>query len=73
LSAAAEKRIRAALLEIAEMPVMIAGDEASAAAHRLVGGVERSSADEPAPSAPMKKALPERESIGERSGEARDD
>jgi Protein of unknown function (DUF3486) len=73
LSAAAEKRIRAALLEIAEMPVMAAGDEASLAAHRLVGGVERSSADEPAPSAPMKKALSERESVGEGSGGACDD
>ena len=71
LSAAAEKRIRAALLEIAEMPLIAAGDEASAAARRLAGGVgERSSADEPAP---VKTALPERTSVGERSREARDD
>jgi hypothetical protein len=71
LSAAAEKRIRAALLEIAEMPVMVAKDEASAAALRLVNGVgELSSAGDPAP---IKTALPERESVGERSGEARDE
>ncbi len=71
LSAAAEKRIRAALLEIVEMPVAVGIDEASAAAYRLAGGGrERSSADE---SAPIKTALPERESVGEKSGEARDD
>ncbi len=46
LSAAAEKRIRAALLEIAEMPVIAPEcDEASVAAHRLAGAAsgERSS------------------------------
>jgi hypothetical protein len=73
LSAAAEKRIRAALLEIAEMPVMAADyDEASLAAHRLAAGAvgERSSAEE---SASIKTALPEREDVGEKSGETRDE
>ena len=66
-----QKRIRAALLEIVEMPVAVGIDEASAAAYRLAGGGrERSSADEPAP---IRIALPERESVGEKSGEARDD
>jgi hypothetical protein len=51
LSAVAEKRIRAALLEIAEMPVMAAGDEVSAAARRLAGGVGERSREKTARSA----------------------
>jgi hypothetical protein len=55
------------------MPVMAADyDEASLAAHRLAAGAvgERSSAEE---SAPIKTALPEREDVGEKSGETRDE
>ncbi len=69
LSATAEKRIRAALLEIAEMPVIAADyDEASLAAHRLAGdAAARSSAEE---SSPARTVLPEREPAGENSEEA---
>ena len=67
LSAAAEKRIRAALLEIVEMPVAVGIDEASAAAYRLAGGGrERSSADEPAP---MKDSAPPSASLSAKNRE----
>ena len=61
LSAAAEKRIRAALLEIVEMPVA-AGVAPEIAAPPGAGE-----------SALTKTAPPEGEPVGERSGEARDD
>ncbi len=50
LSATAEKRIRAALLEIVEMP-MASNDQASAAAHRLAAGAGAPGRAEMAPPA----------------------
>lgn len=67
LSPAAEKRIRAALLEIADMPAIARDDEeASPAAHRPAGGVGGKVPSE-------EKAPPEVESVSERSGEAGDE